>query len=619
MDGKSLNVPEAKLKQLQEILPEAFTENKIDWEKLKAALGDNIEFKNERYVLNWAGKSDAFRALQAPSAATLAPCREESIHFDETENIFIEGENLEVLKVLQKSYFGKIKMIYIDPPYNTGNDHFIYPDKFSESRDEYLSRIGDKDETGLMTREGLFRKNSKDSGHYHSNWLSMMYPRLFLARNLLRDDGVIFVSIDDNEVHNLRLLMNEVFGEENFVSAIIWKKRSTPPNDQIIGAQHEYLIVYCKSLDLLNLNLRLRTKDQLSRYKNPDDHPKGPWTSGDLMANIKGGRYVDSLYFSIVNPRTGQEHFPSSNGNWRFNSEKINELINNNEIYFGEDDQGRPKLKRFLCDVKEGITWTTLWDFVPLNTSGSQEMASIFGNQATFENPKPTGLITEVIKVGLNSNDIILDFFAGSCTTAHAVLALNKKDSGNRKFICAQLPEKCDENTEAFKAGYKTIAEIGKERIRRVIKNIHEDQDGKLDLEGVGDKDLGFKVFKLRESNFKIWRSNIETEEELVTQMQQHLEPLDEHAKIEDVLYELLIKAGVPLTAEIKNEKGYILVNGKEIALMLEKADETTIEQILAVKPKKVFTLDRLFKNNDKLKTNTALQMKDAGIEFKVI
>lgn len=223
MDGKSLNVPEEKLKQLKEILPEAFTEYKIDWEKLKAALGDNIEFKNERYVLNWAGKSDAFRALQAPSTATLVPCQEESIHFDETDNIFIEGENLEVLKVLQKSYFGKIKMIYIDPPYNTGNDHFIYPDRFAESRDEYLSRIGDKDETGLMTREGLFRKNSKDSGHYHSNWLSMMYPRLFLARNLLRDDGVIFVSIDDNEVHNLRLLMNEVFGEENWIGTIIWK------------------------------------------------------------------------------------------------------------------------------------------------------------------------------------------------------------------------------------------------------------------------------------------------------------------------------------------------------------------------------------------------------------
>lgn len=627
MDGKSLDIAKEKLGQLREIIPEAFTENKIDWEKLKAALGGDIEFKNERYVLNWAGKSDAFRALQAPSTDTLVPCKEESVNFDTTGNIFIEGENLEVLKVLQKAYFGKIKMVYIDPPYNTGNDNFIYPDKFAESKEEYLNRIGDKDETGLMTREGLYRKNSKDSGHYHSNWLSMMYPRLFLARNLLRDDGVIFVSIDDNEVHNLRLLMNEVFGEENFVSAIIWKKRSTPPNDQIIGAQHEYIIVYCKNLDLLNLNLRLRTSDQLSRYKNPDDHPKGPWTPGDLMANVKGGRYVESLYFPIVNPRTGQQHFPSSNGNWRFNSEKVNELINNNEIYFGDDDQGRPKLKRFLCDVKEGITWTTLWDFVPLNTNGSKEMNAIFGNQATFENPKPTGLIMEVIKAGMNKDDLILDFFAGSCTAAHAVLALNKEDAstgsaqaGNRKFICVQLPEKCDENSEAFKAGYKTIAEIGKERIRRVIKKIKEEQEGKLDLDGNAAKlDLGFKVFKLQESNFKIWRTNIETEEELVAQMQQHLEPLDEHAKTEDVLYELLIKSGVQLTAKIKEQNGFILVNDNEIALMLEKADDEVIKQIIAAKPQKVFTLDRLFKNNDKLKTNTALQMKDAGIEFKAI
>jgi adenine-specific DNA-methyltransferase len=247
MDGKSLNITEEKLSRLKEIIPEAFTENKIDWEKLKAALGDDIEFKNERYVLNWAGKSDAFRALQSPSTATLVPCKEESVNFDKTENIFIEGENLEVLKVLQKSYFGKIKMIYIDPPYNTGNDNFIYPDKFSETREEYLSRIGDRDETGFMTREGLFRKNSKDSGHYHSNWLSMMYPRLFLARNLLRDDGVIFVSIDDNEVHNLRLLMNEVFGEENFVNSIIWQKKYSPSNDaKWLSDNHDYLLLYAK-------------------------------------------------------------------------------------------------------------------------------------------------------------------------------------------------------------------------------------------------------------------------------------------------------------------------------------------------------------------------------------
>jgi adenine-specific DNA-methyltransferase len=249
MDGKSLNIAEEKLGRLKEIMPEAFTENKIDWEKLKAALGDDIEFKNERYVLNWAGKSDAFRALQSPSTATLIPCKEESVNFDKTENIFIEGENLEVLKVLQKSYFGKIKMIYIDPPYNTGNDNFIYPDKFSETREEYLSRIGVKDETGFMTREGLFRKNSKDSGHYHSNWLSMMYPRLFLARNLLRDDGVIFVSIDDNEVHNLRLLMNEVFGEENFVAQLtLLCNPKGRAQDKHFATNHEYVSVYTKNL-----------------------------------------------------------------------------------------------------------------------------------------------------------------------------------------------------------------------------------------------------------------------------------------------------------------------------------------------------------------------------------
>src|SRR3972149_2011192 len=245
MNGKSLDITQERLNKLKEILPDAFTEGKIDWEKLQASLGENIEFKNERYVLNWAGKSDAFRVLQSPTTATLVPCEEESVNFDTTENIFIEGENLEVLKVLQKSYFGKIKMIYIDPPYNTGNDTFVYPDKFSETKEEYLNRIGDKDETGFMTREGLFRKNSKDSGHYHSNWLSMMYPRLFLARNLLRDDGIIFVSIDDNEVHNLRMVMNEIFGEENFVAEFVWKRRaSSALAEKLVSVDHDYLLVF---------------------------------------------------------------------------------------------------------------------------------------------------------------------------------------------------------------------------------------------------------------------------------------------------------------------------------------------------------------------------------------
>lgn len=616
MDGKSLNISDKKLNQLKEILPEAFTENKIDWEKLKAALGDNIEFKNERYVLNWAGKSDAFRVLQAPSTATLVPVKEESVNFDETENIFIEGENLEVLKVLQKSYFGKIKMIYIDPPYNTGNDHFIYPDRFAESREDYLSRIGDKDEAGLMTREGLFRKNSQDSGHYHSNWLSMMYPRLFLARNLLRDDGVIFVSIDDNEVHNLRLLMNEVFGEENFLGTIIWKKKTNGNNMGNIPPVHDYIVVYGKQVinEEMLYGFPISGDYIKSNYSNPDNDTRGDWTTSDLSANHKGP------YFLITNPVTGEEFYPPKGRYWVFNEKEVERRINDGRIIFGKYGDARPVQKIFLKERKSlRVKPESWWDKHSLNEDGTKELGELFFPKI-FVHSKPSQLINHITNIStISSSDIVLDFFAGSCTTAHAVLMLNREDGGNRKFICVQLPEKCDENSEAFKAGYKTIAEIGKERIRRVIEKIREEQEGKLDLDGNSERDLGFKVFKLQESNFKIWRTNIETEEELVAQMQQHLEPLDERAKIEDVLYELLLKAGVSLTAKIKNEKGFVLVNDDEVALMLEKADEKIIKQIIAAKPKKIFTLDRLFKNNDKLKTNTALQMKDAGIEFKVI
>lgn len=617
MDGKSLNVVEEKLNDLKKILPEAFTEEKIDWEKLKAALGEDIEFREERYHLNWAGKSEAFRVLQTPTTATLVPDKNESVNFDDTENLFIEGENLEVLKVLQKSYFGKIKMIYIDPPYNTGND-FIYSDKFAEGREDYLKRSGAKDENGLLQWEGLFR-NSKDNGHYHSNWLSLMYPRLFLARNLLREDGVIFVSIDDNEVHNLRMLMNEVFGEENFIVSIIWKKRSTPPNDQIIGADHEYLAVYAKSIESVVLNLKERSAKQIARYNNPDNHPKGPWTPGDLMANVKGGRYVKSLYYPIVNPKTGEKHYPSSNGNWRFNSEKIKELLKNDEIYFGNNGKGRPKLKRFLRDVKSGITYNTIWNFVPFNTKGSQEMTDLLGKLTIFDNPKPSGLIFELLKLGSENDSIILDFFAGSATTAHAVLDLNRQDGGKRRFIMVQMPEPCDEKSEAYKAGYKTIAEIGKERIRRVIKKIEAEDEGKLDF-AKSKQDLGFKVFKLRQSNFKIWRSDrIESEEELLRQMEFHADPVAKEAKIEDILYELLLKSGKELTSAIEYKDGIFWINKNEMAVVLEKIDEDIVKIVINGKPGKLITLDRLFQNNDQFKSNTSLQMKDAGIEMRVV
>ncbi|MCH7974108.1 MAG: site-specific DNA-methyltransferase [Bacteroidetes bacterium] len=628
MDGKSLNITEEKLSKLKEIIPEVFTENNIDWEKLKAALGEDIEFKNERYVLNWAGKSDAFRILQSPTTATLIPCKEESVNFDNTKNIFIEGENLEVLKVLQKAYFGKIKMIYIDPPYNTGNDNFIYPDKFSESKEEYLNRIGDKDETGYLTREGLFRKNSKDSGHYHSNWLSMMYPRLFLARNLLRDDGVIFVSIDDNEVHNLRLLMNEVFGEENFLGNIVRAVGQTTGQDSGgLGNSFDFVIAYTKQMghDLSGLPL---TPHDLKRFDNKDD--KGNYAYDQMRKTGSGDRREDrpNMYYPINAP-DGTEIFPIAltgyEGRWRFEKKTYEKLIKEDLILWKKTKRKDKEVWwPYVKYYAEGRTKrpSPLWNDLDGNKKASRDLRNIFDGQKIFDFPKPVALIKRLINISPNANgdDIILDFFSGSCPTAHSVLDLNKEDGGNRKFILVQLPEKTDEKSEAYKAGYKTIAEIGKERIRRVIKKIKEGQESKLDLEGNSNKlDLGFKVFKLQDSNFKIWRTKIETEEELVEQLQQHLEPLDEKTKTEDVLYELLLKSGVSLTAEIEEKKDYYIVNKDEIVLLLKKVNEKIIKLVIKEKPKKVITLDRLFNNNDQLKTNTALQMKDAGIEFKVL
>lgn len=648
MDGKSLDITDEKIEKLKVVIPEAFTEGKIDWEKLKAALGEDVEFKNERYVLNWAGKSDAFRVLQSPTTATLVPCKEESVNFDNTENIFIEGENLEVLKILQKSYFGKIKMIYIDPPYNTGNDTFIYPDKFSETKEEYLNRIGDKDETGFMTREGLFRKNSKDSGHYHSNWLSMMYPRLFLARNLLRDDGVIFVSIDDNEVHNLRLLMNEVFGEENFLGQVVWKN-ATDNNPTRVAIEHEYVCIFAKNKEkceaewkssisdikdkLIEIGEKLISENKdlqslrtaydnwfkankmflgpLDRYKFIDDD--GVYTGSQSVHNPgkEGYRY------DVIHPKTNKPCKQPLMG-YRFPEDTMKELLDEDKILFGRDESKIIELKVYAKDYQEKLASVIELD----GRLGAYDLKSIFPESTRiFNNPKPIRFINNLFSFTLKNNEIILDFFPGSCTTAQVVLDLNKeKDGGNRKFICIQLPEKCDEKSEAFKAGYKTIADIGKERIRRVIKKTRKDQDGRLDMDGtIGKQDLGFKVFKLQQSNFKIWRSRIENEEQLVKQLQKHLEPLDEHAKTENVLYELLLKSGIMLTADVVKKDGYFLVNDNELALVLEKINEKIIKTVLGQKPKKVITLDRLFKDNDQLKTNTALQMKDAEIDLRVV
>ena len=653
MDKKSLTPQEVKLKQLQELMPEVFSEGKIDFERLKATLGEDINFSNERYVLNWAGKSDAFKALQAPSTRTLIPAKNESLDFDSTQNIFIEGENLEVLKVLQKSYFGKIKMIYIDPPYNTGNDSFIYPDKFSETKDDYQKRIGDKDQEGYMTKDGMFQKNSKENGQYHSNWLNMMYPRLFLAKNLLKQDGVIFVSIDDNEVHNLRLLMNEIFGEENFEANIIPVVNPGGRDYKQVAVTNEYIICFAKTD---NLELNEIVKDVNFKYSDS----KGGFQLRELRnrnPKFHSGNRPNLFYSFFVNPDIVDE-----NG-------YCNVSIKKNDIFYVEVKPynsegkesvwrwGKPKAKeniatsdfdktQILARQKSDGNWNifeknrksttkvkSVWSETEMRTeNGTRLVRELFEN-TYFDHPKSLALIKRCISIGANQNDLILDFFSGSGTTAHAVMDLNKQDGGNRKYICVQLPEPCDEKSEAYKAGYKTIADIAKERIRRAAKKINQEikaQNEKKKEQFNFDSaqstdteeqqtDLGFKVLKLSKSNFKQWQQIQGDTKALQEQMKLFIDPVSQKATTENMVYELLLKSGKDLNSHIEAKNGYYTINTNEIVLMLEKATQETITAVLQENPQKVIALDRLFEENDQLKTNTVLQMKDAGVEFKTI
>ena len=634
MTGETLNIVQDQLEKLKQLFPETIIEGKIDWEKLQATLGkENIEFSNERYVLNWAGKSEAFKVLQQTTTATLKPVPEESINFDTTENVFIEGENLEVLKVLQKSYYGKVKVVCIDPPYNTGNDSFIYPDSFKESKEEYQKRIGEKDEEGYLMKEGFFRKNSKESGHYHSNWLSMMYPRLFLVKNLLREDGVIFVHIDDNEVHNLRMIMNEIFGEENFIAQFIWQKKNTRENRSIISVNHEYVLLYGRE-NIRNenlINLLPMGEDAEARYKNPDNDFRGVWTSVPAIA--QAGHGTKSQFYTLITP-SGREIEPPSGSCWRYTLEKMKTEIKSNNIWFGSDGNGVPRIKKFLNQGKQGLTPITILSGKDIGTTDSakRNLVELFDGIAVFETPKPYEIATHLIKIGCAEDDIILDFFGGSGSTAHAVLKLNKEDGGKRKFILVQLPEPCDEESEAYRAGYKTIADISKERIRRVINKLIVEKEqieakkaGELKFEdnpdqvNQTDQDLGFKVFKLSSSNFKIWRGSDITEDNLEQQLEMFTDPIREGSEKENMLYELILKAGYLLTDEIKAKDSYYSVNDGELIIALEEMDQKLIETIISAKPKKVTTLDQLFTGNDQLKTNAVLQMKDAEIDFKTI
>ena len=618
------NFTKNKILQLKTLFPEAFCEDQIDWEKLKLILGaDNLAHQNERYQLNWAGKTDAYHTLQAPTFNTLSPCRAESVDFDGTRNLFIEAENLEALKILQKAYAGSVKMIYIDPPYNTGSDSFIYPDKFSETREEYARRVGDKDADGYLKRDGVFqgawRKNSKDSGHYHSNWLSMMLPRLHLARTLLRDDGVIFISIDDNEQAQLKLLCDEVFGAENFVADFIWNNKYTVSNDTDVSYQHEHIICYAKNRDIFSLALLPRTEKQDASYKNRDNDPKGAWKATPIHARSGTANSLYEVEFpNGIKWSAPQGRYP------RYSKHRLLELFHEGALYFNKN--GGVDKKTYLSEVREGVTCGTVWSYDEVGHShgNNEELAEIM-EKGVFSDPKGINLLKKILWLSrLNDKNIVLDFFAGSGTTAHAIMQFNAENSDKiSRYICVQLSETITEKEN--KAAYDfcqslgvppTIAEIAKERIRRAGKQVSGSlKDGQR-------VDTGFKVFKLSESSFKQWRQP-ENIADLGTTMEMFVNAVQDNATPENMLYELILRLGCKLTSPVEHKNGVYWVTdedtGKRIALLLEAANQTLIDEVIAAAPAKVVALDKWFDGNDALKSNTVLQMKDAGIVFECV
>ena len=614
------NFKQNSILKLKQLFPEVFCEGQIDFEKLKLVLGaENLAGAGERYQLDWAGKTAAYLNLQSPTSRTLVPCKEESADFDGTQNVFIEAENLEALKILQKSYAGSVKMIYIDPPYNTGNDSFIYPDKFSESREEYARRVGDTDDAGYLKRDGVFqgawRKNGKDSGHYHSNWLSMMLPRLHLAKTLLREDGVIFISIDDNEQAQLKLLCDEVFGAENFVADIIWQKKYSPQNDaKWFSAMHDHILCFAKNKEIWRPNLLARSEEQNVRYSNPDNDPRGNWKSSDFSVKTYSANYD----YSITTP-SGRVVNPPPSRSWRTSKENFEKLVADNRVWFGASGNNVPSIKKFLSEVKQGITPSTIWfrEEVGDNQEAAKNIRNLF-DSPPFDTPKPVRLLERMINLSLNSDGIVMDFFSGSGTTAHAVMQLNAEDGGSRRFICVQLPEETDEKSEARKAGFDTIAEIAKERIRRAGRQI---SDG---LQSGQNVDTGFKVFKLAESGFKQWRQPEQSDTEaLQRELSLNIDSVLSETSSENLLYELMLRMGLKLTCKVSFSDDVYFVEDEDTgglyAFLLERVDQGLIDAVLAKHPVKVAALDRLFEGNDALKSNTVLQMKDAGVMFDCV
>lgn len=665
LDGMSMNIEQTEMEKLKSVFPQCFAEGKLDIDKLLSLCGEYIDNDFEKYKFEWKGKIEALKLAQKRSTGTLRPCKAESVNFDETKNLYIEGDNLEVLKLLQTAYYNKIKMIYIDPPYNTGND-FVYEDDFADPMARY------KEVTQQTTKS-----NAETMGRYHTNWLNMMYPRLRLAHNLLSEDGVIFISIDDNEVTNLRKLCDEIFGEENFVSQVVLVNNIAGRSDsKNIATAHEYVLIYQKSSDFLAGGMPL-SEEQISEYKFTDDN--GPYRLQGLRKRGSGSLRSDRpnmwypIYYSEELNRISlnKNEFDNyieitpklsdgSDGRWRWGKDTfekkkhlilIKNVVGRNEydayekVYLnGEDGARTTKMKSFLLDSK----YTT--DTATTEYKGTME-------QKTFESPKSISLVKDLIRIGNVKDGIVLDFFSGSATTAHAVMQLNQEDGEHRKFICVQLPELCDEKSEAYKAGYTNICEIGKERIRRAGQNISktggiikisssqreleesekptnlmfnkvivEEPTVSMEMYENNGNDVGFKVFKLDTSNLKTW-DGTPIQDKQIDLFYERLNAMIDTVKDDrtdmDVVYEVMLKMGIPLDVEVQ----YMEINDKiayivgDFILMICLADKITAEDIEAMAqyaPAKIICAEAGFADDSAL-SNAHYILKDRAIELKLV
>lgn len=601
--------------RLAEIVPEAIADGKIDIAKLQELLADDVADGSERFGLFWPGKRRAQRIAQLPSSATLVPDVDNSVDWDTTKNVFIEGENLEVLKLLQKHYHAKVKLVYIDPPYNTGKD-FVYPDNFKEGLENYLEWTKQVNEEGKK-----ISTNSETEGRYHSNWLNMMHPRLRLARNLLRADGIICISIDDTEVAALRLLCDEIFGADNFLAQVIWERSYAPVNlKKHFSENHEFVLLYAKSKSELGEFSLARGDAADGRYKNPDSDPRGAWKSSDFSV----GPAVASNIYEIKTP-SGRSVLPPSGYSWRYSEDRYKELLRDNRVWFGEDGSNVPSYKRFLSEVKQGITPMTIWKYKDVGHSqdATKELKSLFDGKSYFSYPKPVKLIKQLLELNTKDDDLVLDFFGGSATTGHAVMAKNAEDGGRRQFILVQLPEPTDENSEARASGLKTIADIARSRLMRAAKIIATELSQSL-LSENAQVDTGFRSYRLVDSGFSKWRVKSDVD---MTTLEQHLFSLKGSANGEvkptELLSEILLKQGHSLSEKtskihLAGSEFWSVEDGLLLAYVNEhsKPSIEALREAINQKPSRLVILEDAFHADDELKANLVQLCKSSSVEL---